>query len=119
MKKSRNIWLLAVLVVLLILQLTGIGIPNIPNSTIAIIVVIVLLMEISKKYGPVTLLAKKSSRADEIFKHDESVKKIIYLDRQKEKGKHSGIRGAWLLSKEIKNSVADGNRHSRSDPKGL
>jgi len=62
------------------------------------------LMEISKKYGPVTLLAKKSSRADEIFKHDESVKKIIYLDRQKGKSKHSGIRGAWLLSKEIKNS---------------
>ncbi len=61
------------------------------------------LIEISKKYGPVTLLAKKSSRADEIFKYEESVKKIIYLDRQKGKGKHSGIRGAWLLSKEIKN----------------
>ena len=46
------------------------------------------LMEISKKYGPVTLLAKKSSRADEIFKHDKNVKKIIYLDRQNGKGKH-------------------------------
>ena len=62
------------------------------------------LTEFANKYGPVTLLVKKSSRADQLFKYDESVKKIIFLDRGKNGGKHAGFKGAFTLSKEIKNS---------------
>ena len=62
------------------------------------------LTEFANKYGPVTLLVKKSSRADQLFKYDESVKKIIFLDRGKNGGKHEGIKGAFKLAKEIKNS---------------
>ena len=58
---------------------------------------------IAKRYGPVTLLAKKSSRANEIFKYDKSIKEILFLERDKKKnGKHSGIKGFFNLAKEIR-----------------
>ncbi len=40
---------------------------------------------IAKRYGPVTLLAKKSSRANEICKYDKNIKEILFLERDKKK----------------------------------
>jgi len=63
---------------------------------------------IAKRYGPVTLLAKKSSRANEICKYDKNIKEILFLERDKEKeGKHSGIKGFFNLAKEIKHHNFD------------
>ena len=64
---------------------------------------------ISKKYGgPVSLLVKDNSRADEILEGDKHIDEIILLDRTKNNlGKHDGIFGLYRLSKTIKNKNYD------------
>ena len=58
---------------------------------------------ISKKYNsPVTLLAKKSSKAKEILESDEHVDEIITLDKDKD-----GLRGFFKLSNELKKKNFD------------
>ena len=64
---------------------------------------------ISKKYGvPVSLLVKNNSRASDLLSDDESINKIILLERnsRSKKGLHDGI--TELLSK-IGKWVAEGN----------
>ena len=59
---------------------------------------------ISKKYNsPITVLAKKNSKIDELCENDKYIKEIIFLDRNKNnKGRHDGIFGFFSLVKEIK-----------------
>ena len=53
---------------------------------------------ISKKFhAPVSLLAKESSRAKDIFAEDNHVKEVITLDKQKDR-----MSGFFELSKELK-----------------
>ena len=53
---------------------------------------------ISKKFDtPISLLAKESSRAQDIFAEDKHVKEVITLDKQKD-----SLGGFFKLSKELK-----------------
>ena len=53
---------------------------------------------LSEKIGfPLTVLAKKSSRATDIFKDDKHVDSIINLDKSID-----GLRGFFKLSSELK-----------------
>jgi len=49
--------------------------------------------------GPVTLLAKRRSGADEIFAAEAIVGDIIWVDRNPAvgSGRHDGVLGAWRL----------------------
>ncbi|MDB9784103.1 glycosyltransferase family 9 protein [Pelagibacteraceae bacterium] len=65
---------------------------------------------ISKKYGvPVSLLVKNNSRASDLLSDDESINKIILLERnsRSKKGLHDGIRGFFKLINEIKTEKFD------------
>lgn len=59
---------------------------------------------ISKKENcPVSLLIKKTSKADQFLEHDSHVEKIITLDRNSTKsGKHDGFLGFFNLVNELK-----------------
>ncbi len=59
---------------------------------------------ISKKFNcPITVLAKKNSRIDELCENDKHIKEVIFLDRNNnKKGRHDGIFGFFNLLKEIK-----------------
>ena len=54
--------------------------------------------------GPVTLVAKPRSRADEIFAAEATVRDIIWVDRNPAtgSGRHDGLRGAWRLSRTLR-----------------
>ncbi len=49
--------------------------------------------------GPVTLVAKPRSRADEIFSGEDTVCEVIWLDRRPDgtRGFHDGLAGLWRL----------------------
>jgi ADP-heptose:LPS heptosyltransferase len=51
--------------------------------------------EISKKYGkPVSILAKKNTRAKDLFLDDPHINEVITLDRLNSKfGSHDGFNG--------------------------
>jgi len=59
---------------------------------------------ISKKFqSQVSLLVKKTSKAEQLCRSDEHIKEIIYLDRNKNNsGRHDGLLGFFKLLKEIK-----------------
>jgi len=61
------------------------------------------IKEISKKFNiPVSLLVKKSSKADQFLNHTDYIDKIIHLEQNKKRGKHSGIIGAIRLAQDLK-----------------
>ena len=64
---------------------------------------------ISKKFqSQVSLLVKKNSRAEQLCKHDQHIKEIIYLDRnENNSGRHDGWIGFFNLLKEIKEKKFD------------
>jgi len=64
---------------------------------------------ISKKFqSQVSLLVKKSSKAEQLCKNDQHIKEIIYLDRNKNNtGRHDGWIGFFNLFKEIKEKKID------------
>ena len=59
---------------------------------------------ISKKFNvPVSLLVKKSSKADQYLKQTDYLDNIIFLERNNKKDdKHNGILGSIRLAKELK-----------------
>ena len=65
--------------------------------------------EISRKYGkPVSVLAKKNTRANELFLDDPHVGEVIALDRLNDNtGHHDGLNGFFNLIKEIKEKKFD------------
>jgi heptosyltransferase II len=64
---------------------------------------------ISKKFGtPVSLLVKKSSKADQYLNHTTYLNKIIFLDRDsKKEGEHDGIFGSLRLAQDLKKHKFD------------
>tara|TARA_B110000467_G_scaffold161525_1_gene182786 strand:- start:491 stop:1450 length:960 start_codon:yes stop_codon:yes gene_type:complete len=63
---------------------------------------------ISKKFQvQVSLLVKKNSKAEELCAEDQHIEKIIYLDRNKNSGRHDGWLGFFNLLKDIKNKKFD------------
>jgi heptosyltransferase-2 len=61
------------------------------------------IKEISKKFNiPVSLLVKKSSKADQFLNHTDYIDKIIHLEQNKKRGKHGGIIGAIRLAQDLK-----------------
>jgi heptosyltransferase-2 len=64
---------------------------------------------ISEKYDvPVSVLAKKNSKIDELCEDDKNIKEIIFLDRGKNKsGRHDGLIGFFNLVKDIKEKKFD------------
>jgi len=54
--------------------------------------------------GPVTLVAKPRSCADEIFAAEATVRDIIWVDRNPAigSGQHDGLRGAWRLIRTLR-----------------
>lgn len=54
--------------------------------------------------GPVTLLAKPRSRADEIFAAEDTVRDIIWVDRNPKggSGTHDGLLGLWQLIRALR-----------------
>jgi heptosyltransferase II len=54
--------------------------------------------------GPVTLVAKPRSRADEIFAARDTVRDIIWVDRNPKdaRGAHDGLRGLWRLIRTLR-----------------
>ncbi len=59
---------------------------------------------ISKKFGvPVSLLVKKSSKADQYLNNSIYLDKIIFLERDnKKKDKHNGLIGSFRLAKDLR-----------------
>ena len=58
---------------------------------------------ISKKFGvPVSCLLKKNTKADQILKNNKFIKEIIFLERDKQKGKHDGFKGSIDLIFSLK-----------------
>ena len=59
---------------------------------------------ISRKFNtPISLLVKKSSKADHFLENTNYIDKIIILDRDKENlGKHGGLFGSFNLIKDLK-----------------
>ena len=64
---------------------------------------------ISRKFNtPVSLLVKKSSKADQYIKHTDYLDKLIFLERNNEKNeRHNGIIGSVRLAKELKKNQFD------------
>jgi heptosyltransferase-2 len=64
---------------------------------------------ISRKFNtPVSLLVKKSSKADQYIKHTDYLDKLIFLERNnKKKERHNGIIGSVRLAKELKKNEFD------------
>ena len=64
---------------------------------------------ISRKFNtPVSLLVKKSSKADQYIKHTDYLDKLIFLERNnKEDERHNGIMGSIRLAKELKKNKFD------------
>ena len=64
---------------------------------------------ISRKFNtPVSLLVKKSSKADQYIKQTDYLDKLIFLERNnKKKEKHNGIIGSIRLAKELKKNEFD------------
>ena len=64
---------------------------------------------ISKKFDvPVSLLVKKSSKADQYLKQTDYLDNIIFLERNKKKNeRHNGILGSIRLAKELKKNKFD------------
>ena len=61
------------------------------------------IQAIANKYNsPVTLLVKKSTKAEEYTKNLNYIKKIIYLRRENKNDLHSGLSGFFNLKNEIK-----------------
>jgi heptosyltransferase-2 len=59
---------------------------------------------ISEKFNtPISLLVKKSSKADQFLKHTNYIDKIIILERDSSKtDRHDGIIGSFRLAQELK-----------------
>ena len=59
---------------------------------------------ISRKFNtPVSLLVKKSSKADQYIKQTDYLDKLIFLERNNKKNEsHNGIIGSVRLAKELK-----------------
>ena len=64
---------------------------------------------ISRKFNtPVSLLVKKSSKADQYIKHTDYLDKLIFLERNnKEDERHNGIMGSIRLAQELKKNKFD------------
>ena len=63
---------------------------------------------ISKKFGvPVSCLLKKNTKADQILKNNKFIKEIIFLERDKQKGKHDGFKGSIDLILSLRNYKFD------------
>jgi heptosyltransferase-2 len=64
---------------------------------------------ISRKFNtPVSLLVKKSSKADQYIKHTDYLDKLIFLERNNKKNeRHNGIIGSIRLAKELKKNEFD------------
>ena len=64
---------------------------------------------ISRKFNsPVSLLVKKSSKADQYYKHTDYLDKIIFLERDNKKNeRHNGILGSIRLAQELKKNKFD------------
>ena len=64
---------------------------------------------ISRKFNtPVSLLVKKSSKADQYIKQTDYLDKLIFLERNNEKNeRHNGIIGSVRLAKELKKNQFD------------
>jgi heptosyltransferase-2 len=64
---------------------------------------------ISRKFNtPVSLLVKKSSKADQYIKQTDYLDKLIFLERDKKKNeRHNGIVGSIRLAKELKKNEFD------------
>jgi heptosyltransferase-2 len=64
---------------------------------------------ISRKFNtPVSLLVKKSSKADQYIKHTDYLDKLIFLERNNKKNeRHNGIIGSVRLAKELKKNEFD------------
>jgi heptosyltransferase-2 len=64
---------------------------------------------ISRKFNtPVSLLVKKSSKADQYIKHTDYLDKLIFLERNNKKDeKHNGIMGSIRLAQELKKNKFD------------
>ena len=64
---------------------------------------------ISKKFNvPVSLLVKKSSKADQYLKQTDYVDNIIFLERNNKKDeRHNGILGSIRLAQELKKNKFD------------
>ena len=64
---------------------------------------------ISRKFNtPVSLLVKKSSKADQYIKHTDYLDKLIFLERNNKKNeRHNGIIGSVRLVKELKKNQFD------------
>jgi heptosyltransferase-2 len=54
--------------------------------------------------GPVTLVAKPRSAADQIFAAERTVRDVIWMDRNPEgrRGRHDGPVGLWLLARALR-----------------
>ncbi len=65
--------------------------------------------EISKKYEkPVSILAKKNTKAKDLFLDDPHVDEVITLDRLNDNsGNHDGLNGFFKLAKDIKEKKFD------------
>ena len=64
---------------------------------------------ISKKFDvPVSLLVKKSSKADQYLKQTDYIDNIIFLERNNKKDdRHNGIIGSIRLAHELKKNKFD------------
>ena len=64
---------------------------------------------ISKKFDvPVSLLVKKSSKADQYLKQTDYLDNIIFLERNNKKDdRHNGILGSIRLAQELKKNKFD------------
>ena len=64
---------------------------------------------ISRKFNtPVSLLVKKSSKADQYIKQTDYLDKLIFLERNNKKNeRHNGIIGSVRLAKELKKNQFD------------
>ena len=64
---------------------------------------------ISRKFNtPVSLLVKKSSKADQYIKQTDYLDKLIFLERNNKKNeRHKGIIGSVRLAKELKKNEFD------------
>ena len=68
------------------------------------------IQAISKKFNtPVSLLVKRSSKADQYLNQTDYIDKIIFLDRdrQNKDAKHNGIVGGLRLAKNLKDNNFD------------
>ena len=85
--------------VLVIQQRMGIG---------DMIIFLPYIHAISKKFQvQVSLLVKKNSKAEELCAEDQHIEKIIYLDQNKNSGRHDGLLGFFNLLKDIKEKKFD------------